>query len=73
MNWLFTVGWIALVIAGLALETVALVRKQRGDTASEHIWWLLRRSPVIWFLALGLFAWMIVHFFLFGLFDRLWW
>ena len=73
MSLPFTIGWIVIVLAGLALETVALIRKGRGDTASEHVWWLLRRSPVIWFLALGLFSWVIVHFFLFGWFDRLWW
>ena len=69
LQWPFTVAWIGIVVAGLALETVALVRKQRGDTASEHVWALLRKSVVIWFLAAGLFAWLIVHLLGFGIVD----
>lgn len=65
----FTLGWIAVVGAGLALEAVALLRKAKGDTASEHVWAVLRRSVVFWFLGLGLFAWLAVHFFGFGIVD----
>lgn len=68
MSW-FSIGWIVLVVAGLALEAAALIRKQKGDTASEHIWWLLRKSVVFWFLGLGLFIWLLVHFFGFGIVD----
>ena len=65
----FTLAWIAVVGAGLALEAVALLRKGRGDTASEHVWALLRKSVVLWFLGLGLFAWLALHFFGFGVVD----
>ena len=66
----FSIAWIAIIAAGLALEAVALLRKGKGDTASEHVWALLRKSVVLWFLGLGLFAWLAVHFFSFGLADK---
>lgn len=69
MNIWFTIGWIVIVVAGLALEAVALMRPQKGDTASEHVWWLLRRSPVIWFLTAGLLVWVLIHFLGFGIVD----
>lgn len=69
MSLPFSIGWIVIVAAGLVLEAVALLRKGRGDTASEHVWWLLRKAPVVWFLGLGFFAWLAVHFFGFGIVD----
>ena len=66
----FTLAWIAVVVAGLALEAVALIRKGRGDTATEHFRALIRWNPVVYFLALGLFAWIVVHMFAFGIVDR---
>ena len=68
MSW-WSVGWIVIVGAGLALEAAALLHKGRGDTFSEHTWALLRKSVVLWFLGLGLFAWLAVHFFGFGIVD----
>jgi len=65
----FTLAWISIIVSGLALEAVALLRKGRGETLSEHVWALLRKSVVIWFLGLGLFAWLAVHFFGFGIVD----
>ena len=35
---IWTIGWIALGLAALTLETVALINSERGDTLSEHIW-----------------------------------
>ena len=38
MSGWFTVGWVALAVAGLTLEGVALLNSTRGDTLSEHLW-----------------------------------
>lgn len=70
MNLWFTLGWGIIFGAGLVLEILALIRKDRGDTLSEHVWFLLRKGGVVfWFLALGFFMWLIVHFFGFGIVD----
>lgn len=63
LDWPFTLGWAIIVLCGLTLEIIALVRPGKGDTASEHVWWVLRRHPIVWFCSLGLFAWVILHFF----------
>lgn len=62
--------WAWLVALGLllALEVVALVNRQPGDTLSEHVWrwfsvgdrapfWRLRRVVLLAFM-----AWLTVHF-----------
>ena len=67
---LFTILWGVIGGAALILEIIALRRKKRGDTLSEQIWALLRKSPVVWFVGLGFFSWLIVHFFAFGIVDR---
>ena len=72
-DWVFTLGWVVILGALGVWELWAILRKKRGDTLSEHTWWLLRKSPVIWFVALGFFGWLIVHFFAFGAFDRWLW
>lgn len=70
MSIWFTIGWIIIIVAALALETAALLRKKRGDTFSEHAWALLRKSPVIWFTLLGLLIWLVIHLFGFGIVDN---
>lgn len=39
---LWTIAWIAWGAAFAVLEGVALARKERGDTLSEHVWGWLR-------------------------------
>lgn len=63
MNTWFTVGWITVLIAAVALEIAALVRDEGGDTASEQIWTVLSYHPIVWFVALGLVAWFVIHIF----------
>ena len=64
----WTVAWLLWIAMFAGIEGVALARKQRGDTLSEHVWswfsirdksagWLLRRG----FLAVFL-VWLSVHF-----------
>lgn len=68
MTW-WSWGWLIIVVAGLALEVAALLNKGRGDTASEHIWLLLRKSVLAWFLFAGLMVWLCIHFLGFGIVD----
>ena len=35
---IFTIGWAVWIAGFFALETPALLRKQPGDTLSEHMW-----------------------------------
>ncbi|KKM81974.1 hypothetical protein LCGC14_1324270 [marine sediment metagenome] len=69
INPVFTVLWGTIFGVGLIVEIVALRRDGKGDTLSEHVWKLLRINVVVWFVALGFFAWLIIHFFGFGLVD----
>lgn len=69
MSW-YTWAWIGFGVYFAAVETLALIRSKRGDTLSEHLWWLfgtakgtrptvgawLRRGVLV--LALG---WLAVH------------
>lgn len=68
----YTVAWIIWIIMFGAIEGMALIDKDRGDTLSEHIWtwfsvrdkgsgWRIRRGALI----AGL-SWLVVHL-LFGL------
>ena len=68
MTW-WSWAWLIFVGAGLALEFAAIRNPARGDTASEHVWALLRKAPVVWFLAAGLLSWTLVHFLGFGIVD----
>lgn len=39
---IFTVLWITWILLFVVVEGVALVRKDKGDTLSEHVWKVLR-------------------------------
>ncbi len=66
---LFTVLWGLIFGAGLIVEIIAIRRKGKGDTLSEHVWKLLRTNVVVYFVVLGFFIWLVIHFFGFGLVD----
>lgn len=57
---LFTVGWIVLFTAGLALEAVVFFNRRRGDTLSEVTWGLLERRGLRVLFVMG-WAWLTVH------------
>lgn len=66
MSW-FTVGWLVLLVAAVALEVAALANPAKGDTLSEHIWWLYKLPGY------GTFAaWMITAFILWAVLHFLW-
>lgn len=63
----FTLAWLLWLAMFATVEGVALVRKERGDTLSEHIWhwfqirdkprqWTWRRAVLAVFL-----VWLLVH------------
>lgn len=63
----WTVAWLLWLGMFVAVEGFALVRKERGDTLSEHIWawfrindkprqWTVRRAVLAVFL-----VWLTVH------------
>lgn len=59
----FTIAWLIWLGWFIYWEARALMRKDLGDTLSEHVWKTLKRSPVFWFTALGGFVWLGLHFF----------
>ena len=60
---LFTAAWIAWVLTFAVLEGGALVSHFPNGTLSANVWSLLDVSPVLWWLGLGGFAWLALHWF----------
>lgn len=58
---LYTLGWVLWALLFVVLETMAVLDKGRGDTLSEHVWWLTEPWPVR-FAAGGLMFWAVLHF-----------
>lgn len=71
-DWVFTLLWVGIVIYFVIVEGVALVRKKRGDTLSEHVWdWFCLKGEkdgksawciVRRVLFFGFWIWLTVHF-----------
>lgn len=69
---LFTIAWVTVVLWFIVWETIALVRKRKGDTLSEHVWdWFCLRGSKAgksgWciirrVLFFGFWIWLTVHF-----------
>ncbi len=63
----WTVAWIGWLLMFAVIEGVAIIRKEKGDTLSEHIWkWFrIRDKPQQWTwrrIALaGFLVWLLVH------------
>ena len=74
-DWVFTAAWVFILIWFIIWEGIALIRKKRGDTLSEHVWTLFslkgRKDGLKWWQAalrvlfLAFWAWLTFHF-LFG-------
>lgn len=61
-DWdLVTIQWVVLGLWFLALETYTLVWRP-GQEATAHIRPLFLEHPLTWFLALGLWLWLGIHF-----------
>ena len=56
-----TVGWIVWIVFFVVWETYALVRHP-GEELTAHLRPLFLEHPLTWFLALGLWLWLGVHF-----------
>lgn len=71
-DWLFTVAWLTILAWFVVWEAVAIVRKRRGDTLSEHVWdWFClrgnKKDKGSWciirrILFFGFWLWLTVHF-----------
>jgi hypothetical protein len=53
--------WLAIIVAMIALEWVALRRTATGDTMSEWVWSKVSQWPLRALLAAFLF-WLVYHF-----------
>lgn len=50
-NEAFTIFWVVWALAAIPVEIWALIRKDRGDTLSEHVWkWfkVMDDRPTVW-------------------------
>jgi len=71
-DWVFTVLWVGIILYFVIVEGIALVRKRRGDTLSEHVWdWFCLRGKkegksgwciVRRILFFAFWIWLTVHF-----------
>jgi hypothetical protein len=66
-HW-YTLGWLVLLAGFAVLETLAILDRDKGDTLSEHVWWLAGH-PLTWLLLAAFLFWLVVHFLGFG---KLW-
>ena len=72
MNWAawkldaWTVAWLAWILAFFVLETVTLVNRSHNELTA-HLRPLIQSAPPVWFVALGLWCWVLVHFFVQGM------
>jgi len=65
----YVAAWVTLIVAFLAIETLALLdRSPGGDTFSELIWEIVA-IPVLWWVAAGFLFWLSIHFLFRGRFD----
>lgn len=72
MGSLFTLAWIGILIWFIVWEVLAIVRKDRGDTLSEHVWsWFClrgaKKNKSRWCIVrrvafFGFWTWLTVHF-----------
>lgn len=56
-------GWLFLLVAGVALEVLALLDPDSGDTLSSYINRILGAHEALYALGLASLVWAGVHFF----------
>ena len=59
-SWGWT--WTLITIAVLSVEFFAIFSPVRGDTLSENVWVLVRRSRAWSAIVVGLLTWLMWHF-----------
>lgn len=62
----WTVAWLAWIAAFLVLETWTLVNRSHNELTA-HLRPLIQSAPPVWFVGLGLWCWILVHFFVQGM------
>lgn len=72
MDPIFTSVWLWLFLLVIVWELVAVFRKKKGDTLSEHVWKLIR-SPWTGLPIFALLGWVTFWHFPFGIGVPLGW
>ena len=57
----FTIIYGVLGALIIGVELYGVVKKRRGDTISEHYWWVQKRAPWVRIFLLGFLIWLAVH------------
>ncbi len=72
MNWNawrvdgWTVAWLLWIAAFFILETWTLVNRSHNELTA-HLRPVIQSAPPVWFVAVGLWCWVFVHFFIQGM------
>lgn len=62
--WFYPAAWVAWGLMFAAIEAIALIDRDRGDTLSEWVWRVLGFHQVIWWMGAGALVWLVLHFLL---------
>ena len=62
MNKPYLIGWLIILTQAGFLEYFAVKRAASGDTFSELMWSIIQFHPLFFYVMIGVFAWLVVHF-----------
>ncbi len=62
----WTVAWLLWIAAFFVLETITLANRSHNELTA-HLRPVLQSAPQVWFVGLGLWCWVAVHFFVQGM------
>ena len=65
----FAILWLGWIGAFVAIEGVAIARKERGDTLSEKVWSVIFKDKkltkprgMLPYMLAGFLGWLVMHF-----------
>lgn len=58
ITWL----WIGWIVQFAVYETYGIIAAPRGDTLTEHLRPIFLSTPILWWVTVGLWLWLGVHF-----------
>lgn len=62
----WTIAWLGWMLAFFVLETWTLAARSHNELTA-HLRPLVQSAPPVWFIGLGLWCWVLVHFFVQGM------
>lgn len=62
----WTVAWLAWIVFFFALETWTLAARSHNELTA-HLRPLIQSAPPVWFIGLGLWLWLGLHFLIQGM------